>query len=385
MIRWRAGVVREELARWPGAAEHRVELEDHPGSADPDEAGASSGSSSGTSVRALSYTDLMGEVGVGDRVLLNTSALQRGLGTGGLALVVGLADRVPPDPPSGPGHLVKARYTPTQAIVLGVDDQESQHHDAIAAADDLAGMPVIVADLHSALPAILVGLRHASAEAGAALPRVVYLMSDGGALPLAFSRLVAGLNEAGWLAGTITTGQAYGGDLEAVTTHTGLLAARTVLEADVAIVAQGPGNLGTGTAWGFSGVAAGEALNATHALGGRGVAALRISEADARPRHQGISHHSLTAYSRVNLSPARVPVPELGGALGAKVQAQAAEMRRIAGPRLQLQTVPVQGLLPALRACPVPLRTMGRGLDQDAAAFLASAAAGADTATLLQY
>ena len=57
-------------------------------------------------------------------------------------------------------------------------------------------------------------------------------------------------------------GQAFGGDLEAVTLHTGLLAARHVLGADVAVVAQGPGNLGTGTRWGFSGVAAGEAVNA---------------------------------------------------------------------------------------------------------------------------
>ena len=44
--------------------------------------------------------------------------------------------------------------------------------------------------------------------------------------------------------------------------HTGLLAARHVVGADLVVVAQGPGNLGTGTRWGFSGVAAGEAVNA---------------------------------------------------------------------------------------------------------------------------
>ena len=78
--------------------------------------------------------------------------------------------------------------------------------------------------------------------------------------------------------------------------HTGLLAARHVLGADLAVVAQGPGNLGTGTRWGFSGVAAGEAVNAVAALGGRPVASLRVSGADPRERHRGISHHSLTAY-----------------------------------------------------------------------------------------
>src|SRR6185295_756186 len=74
--------------------------------------------------------------------------------------------------------------------------------------------------------------------------------------------------------------------------HTALLAARLVVGADVAVLAQGPGNLCTGTRWGFSGVAAGEAVNAVAALRGRPVAALRVSEADARERHRGVSHHS---------------------------------------------------------------------------------------------
>ena len=126
-------------------------------------------------------------------------------------------------------------------------------------------MPVVVADLHSALAPVLAGLYEATDPGGL---RVVYVMTDGGALPAWFSRTCATLREAGWLAGTVTVGQAFGGDLEAVTLHTGLLAARHVLGADVAVVAQGPGNLGTGTRWGFSGVAAGEAINAVAALGG---------------------------------------------------------------------------------------------------------------------
>src|SRR3984893_14033054 len=149
-------------------------------------------------------------------------------------------------------------------------------------------------------------------------------MLDGGALPAWFSRTAAALRVAGWLAATVTVGQAFGGDLEAVTVHTGLLAARHVLGADVAVVAQGPGNLGTGTRWGFSGVACGEAVNAAAVLGGRPVASLRISDADPRQRHRGISHHSLTAYGRVALASADVVVPALDGDLGAQVAAQAA-------------------------------------------------------------
>ena len=188
-------------------------------------------------------------------------------------------------------------------------------------ADDLGGMPVVVADLHSALPAIL-----AATRAPGPAPRAVYVMLDGGALPAWFSRTCAALREAGWLAATITVGQAFGGDLEAVTLHTGLLAARHVLAADLAVVAQGPGNLGTGTRWGFSGVACGEAVNAVAALNGRPVASLRVSEADPRDRHRGVSHHSLTAYGRVALARADVVVPELPGEFGARVAAQAAPL-----------------------------------------------------------
>lgn len=324
-------------------------------------------------VRALAYPDLVGRPQAGDRVLLNTTALAQGLGTGGYALVVAVPDRLPADP-EGPGHLVKARYTPLQTTVLGADEQGSPHHAALADADDLGGLPVVVADLHSALPAVLAGLRETRPDACA-----VYLMTDGGALPLWFSRTVAGLRRAGWLTASVTVGQAFGGDLEAVTLHTGLLAARHVLDADVVVVAQGPGNLGTGTRWGFSGVSAGEAVNATSVLGGRPVASLRVSSADPRPRHRGVSHHSLTAYGRVALAPADVVVPLLPGAFGEGVRAAAAAL----GERHRLVEVPVSGLDEALRACPVPLTTMGRGLDEDAPAFLTAAAAGRYAAGLL--
>ncbi len=332
----------------------------------------------GASIRALAYPALVGSPRVGDRVLLNVTALEAGLGTGGYALVVALPDRLPPDP-EVTGHMVKARYTPLQVMTASADEQGSPYHQRLAAADSVDGMPVVVADLHSALPAILAGLFDSARTGAADPPRAVYLMTDGGALPAWFSRTVAGLREAGWLAAAITVGQAFGGDLEAVTVHSGLLAARHAVGADVAVVAQGPGNLGTGTRWGYSGVAAGEAVNAAAVLGGRPVASLRVSFADPRERHQGISHHSLTAYGRVALAPADVVLPELPGPPGALLSAAAAPL---AG-RHRLVPVPVDGLADALRGCPVPLSTMGRSLDQDLEYFLAAAAAGRHAAALL--
>jgi hypothetical protein len=324
-------------------------------------------------VPALAYVGLVGSPEVGDRVLLNTSAYARGLGTGGYALVVAVPDRLPPDV-DGPGHLVKARYTPLQTMVLGVDEPDSPAHSVLRDADSLDGMPVVVADLHSALPAVLAGLY--AARPGT---RVAYVMTDGGALPLAFSRTVSSLRSAAWLVGSVTVGQAYGGDLEAVTLHTGLLAARHVLGVDVAVVTQGPGNLGTGTRWGFSGVASGEAVNAVAALSGRPVGTLRVSSSDPRPRHRGVSHHSLTAYGRVALASADLVVPELPPPFG-DVLRDAVEPLRA---RHQVVRVPVDGLAEAIADSPVKVSSMGRGYDEDAAYFLACAAAGRHAAALL--
>jgi hypothetical protein len=359
MVRWRSGTVQTIRRRWRGAVELEVVTGDGP-------------------LKALAYPALTGDPEPGDRVLLNVGALVMGLGTGGYALVVALPDRLPADPPDDgttrdSGHLVKARYTPLQAIRLGVDEEASPHRAVMAAATSLDGMPVVTADLHSALPAVVAAVHLDRPRA-----RIAYVMTDGGALPAWFSRTLDGL--AGRLVGTVTTGQAFGGDLEASTVHTGLLAARHVLQADLAVVAQGPGNLGTGTTWGFSGVALGEAVNAIGTLGGRPVGSLRISTGDGRERHHGVSHHSLTAYGKVALLPADLPVPDgLDPRLAAVIDAALAPL----ADRHRLPRVPVDGLDEALRASPVPLSTMGRKLDQDHAYFLAAAVAGRFAAAMI--
>lgn len=357
MIRWRRGTVTGIRRRWRGAVEIDVALE---GRRDDDP----------HSVPALAYPALVGEPVPGDVVLLNVNALALGLGTGGYALVVAVPDRLPADD-DRTGHAVKARYTPLQAVVLAADEDDSPHRDALAAADSIDGMPVVTADLHSALAAIVAGVHADRPDA-----RIGYVMTDGAALPAWFSRTLDAL--AGRLAGVVTVGQAYGGDLEATNVHTGLLTARHVLRADVAVVTQGPGNLGTGTEWGFSGVAVGEAVNAAAALGGRPVGSLRVSTADPRPRHRGLSHHSRTAYGRVALAPADLVVPAgIDESLG--VHAALAPLQ----PPHRVVTVGVDGLDSALRALPVALSTMGRSLDADHTYFLAAAAAGRHAAALL--
>ncbi len=338
---------------WPGAVELDVAV-------------------GGGAAVALAYPALVGEPVAGDRVLLNSTAVDLGLGTGGYHLVVAVPDRLPAEV-VGPGHLVKARYTPLQATVLGVSEEASPWFARLAEAVSVDGMPVVVADLHSALPAILVGVDDARPDT-----TVAYVMTDGGALPIWLSRTVAAVRSR--LAGTVTAGQAFGGDLEAVTLHEALLAARHVLAADVTVVTQGPGNLGVGTPWGFSGVAAGDAVNAVAAVGGRAVASLRISDSDPRERHRGVSHHSRTAYGRVALARADVVVPDLPEPLAAAVEADLRESG--VADRHDVVRVRADGLVDALARSGLPLESMGRGLDEDTAYFVAAAAAGRHAAAL---
>ena len=341
-------------------------------------------------IKALAYPDLVGTPLVGQNMLLNTTALDKGLGTGGYAFVIAILDaNAHHKEVLAKGHLVKARYTPLQNMVLGVDEQDSEFHSILKDADDLNQMPVVVADLHSALPAILTGIRSLNP-----LLKVAYILTDGGALPAWFSRSVATLRSEDWIECCISAGQAFGGDLEAVNVHTALLASKLVVKADLAIVIQGPGNLGTGTTWGFSGVAAGEAINAVNSLNGRAIGALRVSGGDSRTRHLGVSHHSLTAYGKVALSGATIVSTDLSvfettfadlpiplSDLADSITPQLEKMGEL-NERLDFVSYDLHGgIVEQLANGPVRLSTMGRGLNQDPAAFLFSAAAGAYAAS----
>jgi hypothetical protein len=249
---------------------------------------------------ALSYARLSGVCAMGDRVLVNTTAVDLELGTGGLHFVVARAGDctgVALDEPSG-GHIMKLRYTPLQIDVCSVEEQASPHHETMRTAQDLGGMPVACCGLHSQVPLVAAAAKHADPDL-----RVAYVMTDFAALPLSLSELVRMSVSTGLIDSTVTCGQAFGGEHEAVNLHSGLLAARYVVGADIAVVAIGPGVVGTATPFGHGGVVQGEAVNAAGALGGTPVATLRLSFADERSRHRVVSHHTLTALSRIALTP----------------------------------------------------------------------------------
>ncbi|HEX5902711.1 MAG TPA: DUF3866 family protein [Actinomycetota bacterium] len=344
-VRLRRGVVVRVLGERPGALEVEVEVDDERSP-------------------AIAFPDLVGPVRDGDTVVLNTSARTLGLGTGGMDLVVAVEGGRALDL-GDVGRVMKARYTPLQAAVSSV---EETHRDALEGSTGLSGTPVVCAPLHSMVGPVAAGARVAGAG------RVVYVMTDGAALPGAFSRQVPRLRDAGLLAGFVTCGQAFGGELEAVTIWSALLAAVEIAEADVVVVADGPGNLGTDTTWGVSALASGHALNAVAALGGAPVAALRISFADRRERHRGVSHHTLTILDRVCTAAANVAVPALDGPDRDAVW-DALRERRLE-ERHQLVETDGRPAIDELERAGIEPESMGRTRTDDPAFFLAAGAAG---------
>jgi hypothetical protein len=291
----------------------------------------------------VAYPALTGPVALGDEVVVNTQARDLGLGSGGFdVLYVNLTRGLGLSAEPG-AHVMKLPYTPLQVALRHVEEEcrtlaEGGWDGAVGVSDTsrLEGMPVVCCSVHSQVVPVCAGL------AGL---RVAYVQLEGGALPLALSDAVRTL-----IASTASVGSCFGGDVECVNPWSALAWAKAAGH-DVVVCAIGPGIVGTGSRLGHGGLAAAGAANAAIGLGGRAVVAARVSEADERARHQGLSHHTHAV---------------LDLCLGDVVVADEADGE---GWR---------------EACAgLPLSHMGRGPDEDPAFFAAAYAAGVVARRLL--
>jgi hypothetical protein len=296
---------------------------------------------------ALSFEGMTGAIESGDDVIVNVAAVDLGLGSGGFDIVHanltrGLEGSGEPD-----AHVMKLNYTSLQHAVRPVEEQAAE-------LSATGGRPVAVIALHSQLPCV--AWAAAQARPGA---RIGYVQTAGGALPGALSRTVRELRERGLLAGHVTAGQAFGGEHDAITTAGAIHAGLVALGWDAAIAGPGPGILGSATALGHGGLAALDTAHAALALGAPTVVVPRMSSGDARPRHRGLSHHSETVLELM-LRPALVAVPR-----GVDPDLPGDHERRVGAADLD-----------GYRASGLPIRTMGRGPDEDELFFRASLAGG---------
>lgn len=329
----------------------------------------------GENGRAICYPALIGEVKPGDEVVINTTAVDVGLGTGGSHFILWNLARRSLEAPA-PGHIMKLRYTPLQIKCLAAEERESPHHEVLRDASSIDGMPVIIATLHSQLPAAAVMLRKLMPKA-----KIAYIMTDGAALPLAFSETVAGLKEGGFIDTTITIGHAFGGDLEAINIYSGLATAKYAAEADVAIVCMGPGIVGTGTKLGYTGIEQGQIVNAVNSLGGVAIAVPRLSFADKRERHLGLSHHTITALKVAATTPAIVTFPVVDGEKTSIIEGQV--LRAEIGHIHRIETLDASETRAALEAAAMRPTTMGRGIEEEPEFFMAAGAAAIFAARIL--
>lgn len=253
----------------------------------------------------INYNQLTGEIEENDDVLLNITAVELGLGSGGYYFVLANLSR---DRLSniGDGHIMKLRYTPMQINCMVAEAQESQHHEIFNSFESMDNIPVIVGTLHSMLAPIAIALKELAKK-----ERIVYIMTDGGALPIWMSESVKSLSNDGVLKGTITYGNAFGGDIECLNVYTALIAAKEILKADAVIVCMGPGIAGTDTRYGFSGIEQSQIIDVVNNLKGKAVAVPRISFADSRSRHHGLSHHTIMTLGRLCCTRAFIALPEL--------------------------------------------------------------------------
>lgn len=222
-------------------------------------------------------------------------------------------------------------------------------------------MPVLVLPLHGHLAPAAWAADQASPEL-----KVGYVQTAGGALPGALSRDVAKLRERDLLCGHITAAPTYGGEHEALSVAGALDAAANGLGWGVALVGPGPGIIGSETRLGHGGMAALDNAHAALALGLPTVLSPRLSEADPRQRHRGVSHHTL-AVLELLLGSVEVAVPEGDAGI-------ASRLAEAAGDRHEVRVVETD--LTGYTASGLPARTMGRDLEEDRLFFAAALAAG---------
>ncbi|MGM0472061.1 MAG: DUF3866 family protein [Bacillota bacterium] len=347
MLATKCGTVSKVIASRAGITEVEVKLEE-----------------SNQLRKAINYDYLTGEIDLADEVVINTTAVELELGTGGRDFVI--ANRTfQQQNLVGPGHIMKLRYTPLQLKVCSVEEEASQYRKQIRDFRSLAGQPILVGTLHSMLaPAAIVIDSLVSSQL-----KIAYIMTDGAALPLQLSRTVAQLQEIGLITTTITVGQAFGGDLEAVNIYSGLIAAKEVVEADITIVAMGPGVVGTGTEFGFSGIEQGEIINAVANLGGVPIAIPRLSFQDSRQRHYGLSHHTLTVLAKIAAKEAVVGLPYLSTTKSRHLKEQLAEFNLTCQHQICYR-LGIEGLQ-LINQSPIQVSTMGRDEVADPEFFMA--------------
>lgn len=312
---------------------------------------------------AFALTDLCGPAQAGDELLVNVSAVELGLGTGG-AHVVHTNLSSPYEGAPREGRVMKARYLAEQLPVVAAEEagEGADSCDESEELPSLAGVRVVLCVLHSHALALAAAVHESTGRAPG------YVMTDGGALPFVLSDLAAECLERGVIATAVSTGQAFGAPIESVTVASGVAALASQRVSRV-VVSPGPGHLGTASPLGFSALDLAGHAAMLDRLGAATALAVRASADDQRARHHGVSHHTRTL---AEVGPLRtvVPVP----AEASVAPSEAAWITSLGDRAISCEPIDIAA---ALSRAGLAVTSMGRPLEADfcACGWLGAAAA----------
>ncbi|PYZ98513.1 hypothetical protein CR205_07975 [Alteribacter lacisalsi] len=258
----------------------------------------------GGSGAAVLYRDLYPGAKAGDRLRVNITAGLLGLGTGGADFVTGIEHAEETAAGDDSGHIMKCRYLPVQHSVLTVESPEYRDGCVVYEKElDLGGKRILLCELHSMLPVVWELYRNVVPEG-----KLLAVIDDQASLGLPFSRHLSRLHkEEDFI--SVSIGQAFGGKFEAVNLLTALQFACTNYPEALLVITVGPGVTGTGTRYGFSGIVQSSWANMIGKKGGCPVWTPRLSQADKRKRHVGLSHHTITALTELTYADSVLPLP----------------------------------------------------------------------------
>jgi hypothetical protein len=318
--------------------------------------------------KALNYNRITGKVRPGDRILVNTTAGTLKLGTGGIHFVMANLCNTRKDYEPG-GHGIKLRYTPVQLKVSYSEEDGSEYKKIYNMPLDLKGKNVFFGELHSMLPPLCAALK----SLGGKSIKVTYIMTDHGALPASFSRNIDELRKKGLLDYTITIGNSFGGDFECMNIYTALQTASARIKSDAIIISMGPGIAGTGTKYGFSGLELAFYIDFVLSYTESCHYIPRIGFHDARERHKGISHHTLTILSELLAKPVSVTLPWMDRTSMRAVIEQIMNFRINKAHKLSIMDGSY--IRESMKESDLFTKTMGRGISEEPYFYFAIGAA----------
>ncbi|WP_216830466.1 DUF3866 family protein [Alkalihalobacterium elongatum] len=325
---------------------------------------------SGGAGRAILYRSFFPEVQEQQEIVVNITATELNLGTGGWDIVKSIPHALSYQEEATNGHIMKARYMPNQHSILAVEAQESVDHSLFHTSFSLSGKRILLAELHSMLP-LVYGLMNSFSHN----MKLTAIISDEAALPLKLSEHMRILDKEKNFH-SITVGQAFGGEFEAINLITALQYANQKLKSDVILIILGPGVVGTGTVYGFSGMELANWANIVNSLDGQPVWIPRVSFADKRERHYGISHHTLTPLKKFTWNRSIVPLPVLATEEKQKVLEQQVKSIQEKHSIIWVESKRYEHELKgALLSYPKQIKTMGRTYEDDPTFFYTVAAA----------